>query len=95
MSEPPVNRPFILGNNRRKRYESLVDNFYQDVFRYAYWLTRNPAIAEDLVQETFLRAWRSFDSLQSEDAAKAWAPGASSQPTANEAPSKAGAGQLI
>jgi RNA polymerase sigma-70 factor (ECF subfamily) len=72
MSEPPVNRPFILGNNRRKRYESLVDNFYQDVFRYAYWLTRNPAIAEDLVQETFLRAWRSFDSLQSEDAAKAW-----------------------
>lgn len=72
MSEPPVNRPLILGNNRRKRYESLVDNFYQDVFRYAYWLTRNPAIAEDLVQETFLRAWRSFDSLQSEDAAKAW-----------------------
>ncbi len=72
MSEPPVNRPLILGNNRRKRYESLVDNFYQDVFRYAYWLTRNPAIAEDLVQETFLRAWRSFDSLQSDDAAKAW-----------------------
>jgi RNA polymerase sigma-70 factor (ECF subfamily) len=72
MSEPPVNRPIIVGNNRRKHYESLVDNFYQDVFRYAYWLTRNPAIAEDLVQETFLRAWRSFDSLQSEDAAKAW-----------------------
>ena len=72
MSEPPVSRPLILGNNRRKRYESLVDNFYQDVFRYAYWLTRNPAIAEDLVQETFLRAWRSFDSLQSDDAAKAW-----------------------
>jgi RNA polymerase sigma-70 factor, ECF subfamily len=42
------------------------------VFRYAYWLTRNPTVAEDLVQETFLRAWRSFDSLQSEEAAKAW-----------------------
>ncbi|MDP2284114.1 MAG: sigma-70 family RNA polymerase sigma factor [Pseudohongiella sp.] len=72
MSEPPVNRPISLGNSRKKRYESLVDRFYQDVFRYAYWLTRNPSVAEDLVQETFLRAWRSFDSLQSEDAAKAW-----------------------
>jgi len=72
MSEPPVNRPISLGNSRKKRYESLVDRFYQDVFRYAYWLTRNPSVAEDLVQETFLRAWRSFDSLQSDDAAKAW-----------------------
>ncbi|TFH75148.1 sigma-70 family RNA polymerase sigma factor [Gammaproteobacteria bacterium LSUCC0112] len=72
MSETPVSRPISLGNNRKKRYESLVDKFYQDVFRYAYWLTRNPTVAEDLVQETFLRAWRSFDSLQSDDAAKAW-----------------------
>lgn len=72
MSETPVSRPISLGNNRKKRYESLVDRFYQDVFRYAYWLTRNPTVAEDLVQETFLRAWRSFDSLQSDDAAKAW-----------------------
>lgn len=72
MSEPPVTRPISLGNSRKKRYESLVDRFYQDVFRYAYWLTRNPTVAEDLVQETFLRAWRSFDSLQSEEAAKAW-----------------------
>lgn len=29
-------------------------------------------IAEDLVQETCLRAWRSLDSLQDDRAAKAW-----------------------
>lgn len=29
-------------------------------------------MAEDLVQETFLRAWRSLESLQSDKAAKAW-----------------------
>jgi len=57
---------------RRKRYQTLVDEFYQDVYRYGYWLTRNQSIAEDLVQETFLRAWRSFDSLQNDKAAKAW-----------------------
>ncbi|MDO8907706.1 MAG: sigma-70 family RNA polymerase sigma factor [Pseudohongiella sp.] len=72
MSETPVigrNKP---DNSRKRRYETLVDSYYQDVYRYAYWLARNPAVAEDLVQETFLRAWRSFDSLQSEGAAKAW-----------------------
>src|SRR5690606_4412597 len=38
----------------------------------AFWLCKNQALAEDLVQETFLRAWRSLDSLQNDKAAKAW-----------------------
>ena len=29
-------------------------------------------MAEDLVQETFLRAWRSLDSLQNDSSVKAW-----------------------
>ena len=68
MSEVPV----LHGNNKRQRYESLVESLYQDVFRYALWLTRNQPMAEDLVQETFLRAWRSLDSLENDKAAKAW-----------------------
>ncbi|GAB5499248.1 MAG: sigma-70 family RNA polymerase sigma factor [Pseudohongiellaceae bacterium] len=68
MSEVPV----LHGNTKRQRYESLVDSLYQDVFRYALWLTRNQPMAEDLVQETFLRAWRSLDSLENDKAAKAW-----------------------
>jgi len=58
--------------SRKQRYEKLVDSYYQDVFRYAFWLCKNKALAEDLVQEAFLRAWRSLDSLQSDKAAKAW-----------------------
>lgn len=57
---------------KRARYEALVAELYQDVYRYAFWLSRNQSVAEDLVQETFLRAWRAFDSLQSDAAAKAW-----------------------
>ncbi|OFE13652.1 RNA polymerase subunit sigma [Pseudohongiella acticola] len=72
MSKSPVQGRNNSDSDRRRRYEALVDELYQDVFRYAFWLTRNRGIAEDLVQETFLRAWRSFDSLQSEKAAKAW-----------------------
>ncbi|MDA1371299.1 MAG: sigma-70 family RNA polymerase sigma factor [Proteobacteria bacterium] len=68
MSESPV----IHGSNKQQRYESLVAALYQDVYRYAVWLCKNQPMAEDLVQETFLRAWRSLDSLQNDKAAKAW-----------------------
>jgi RNA polymerase sigma-70 factor (ECF subfamily) len=57
---------------KQKRYESLVQVYHVELYRFAYWLCQDPTIAEDLVQETFLRAWRSLDSLQDDNAAKPW-----------------------
>lgn len=42
------------------------------LYRHAYWLAGDKATAEDLVQDTFLRAWRFLDSLKEEAAAKSW-----------------------
>ncbi|GAB3032165.1 sigma-70 family RNA polymerase sigma factor [Bowmanella dokdonensis] len=58
--------------NKNKRYEALVQALHGDIYRYAYWLVGNKAVAEDIVQETFLRAWKSLDSLKDEKAAKSW-----------------------
>ena len=57
---------------KQQRYEKLVRALHADIYRYAYWLIGDKAIAEDVVQETFLRAWRSLDSLKDEKAAKSW-----------------------
>ena len=57
---------------KQQRYEALVRALHSDIYRYAYWLIGDKAIAEDVVQETFLRAWRSLDSLNDEKAAKSW-----------------------
>jgi RNA polymerase sigma-70 factor (ECF subfamily) len=46
--------------------------YYPDMFRYAAWLCRDRAIAEDVVQEALLRAWKSLDSLRDDAAAKQW-----------------------
>ena len=57
---------------KQKRYEALVHVYHSELFRFAYWLCRDQNIAEDLVQETFLRSWRALDSLQDQQAVKPW-----------------------
>lgn len=57
---------------KHQRYETLVYAVHGDLFRYAFWLCHDRQVAEDLVQETFLRAWKSLDSLLDDKAAKAW-----------------------
>jgi RNA polymerase sigma-70 factor (ECF subfamily) len=42
------------------------------MYRYAAWLSRDKAIAEDVVQEALLRAWKSLDALRDEISAKQW-----------------------
>ncbi len=60
------------GATRRRRFDELVGVFHQDMYRYAAWLSRDRTVAEDVVQESLLRAWKSLDSLRDESAAKHW-----------------------
>lgn len=57
---------------RRRRFDDTVSVYHQDMYRYAVWLCRDRAIAEDVVQEALLRAWKSLDNLRDAAAAKQW-----------------------
>lgn len=57
---------------KNARFEALAQAYSTDLYRYAVWICGNDALAKDLVQETFLRAWRALDSLKDEKAAKSW-----------------------
>ena len=57
---------------RRQRFDRLVAVFHDDMYRYAAWLSRDRTIAEDVVQEALLRAWKSLDALRDDAAAKPW-----------------------
>lgn len=56
----------------RQRFDTLVRTYSTELYRYAYWLCQDPALAQDLVQESFLRAWRSIGQLRDEGAEKSW-----------------------
>jgi len=58
--------------SKQKRFDVLVNALYADVYRYAFWVCKNQSMAEDLVQETYLRAWKNFENLKDEKVAKAW-----------------------
>ena len=59
-------------SNRNQLFQDLVSQFADDIYRYAYWLSNDKQAAEDVAQETLLRAWKSIDKLQDTKAAKGW-----------------------
>jgi RNA polymerase sigma-70 factor (ECF subfamily) len=61
-----------IAAERRQRFDQYVGVYHQDMYRYAAWLSRDKAIAEDVVQEALLRAWKSLDALRDDEAAKPW-----------------------
>jgi RNA polymerase sigma-70 factor (ECF subfamily) len=53
-------------------FSELAMPYMGPLYSAALRMTRNPADAEDLVQETYLRAYRAFDSFQEGTNLKAW-----------------------
>jgi RNA polymerase sigma-70 factor (ECF subfamily) len=57
---------------RQNEFESIAMPHSRSLLRVARRLIIDPAAAEDLVQETFLRAWRSFDQFERGTNVRAW-----------------------
>jgi RNA polymerase sigma-70 factor (ECF subfamily) len=57
---------------RNAAFEQLALPLFAPLYNHAFWITRNQAEAEDLVQETFSKALRGFDSFQPGTNFKAW-----------------------
>lgn len=58
--------------DRRRRFGALCESLRPDLLRFAWWLARDRGLAEDVVQEAMLRAWKSYGSLTDETKAKSW-----------------------
>ena len=56
--------------------EQELEKLYNDAYKSVYWtaisLLKNKEEAEDVVQDTFITAFKSYDSLKDKDKAVAW-----------------------
>jgi RNA polymerase sigma factor (sigma-70 family) len=63
---PPQTRS-TDGMTRNSRFEQTIMPHLDAAYNLARWLTRNDSDAQDVVQDAYLRAFKYFDSFQSEN----------------------------
>jgi RNA polymerase sigma-70 factor (ECF subfamily) len=68
----PEHPQVAVTSEDRARFEALVNEHLDSLYGSALRLTRNRTAAEDLIQDTFLKAWRSFRTFQAGPNARAW-----------------------
>jgi RNA polymerase sigma-70 factor, ECF subfamily len=56
----------------RTEIEVLFNLHHAEIYAYLARMVREPELAADLAQDTFVKAYRAFDSLEDRDHARAW-----------------------
>ena len=53
-------------------FDDAVGRYRRELLAHCYRMTGSPTEAEDLVQETYLRAWRAFHSFEGRSSVRTW-----------------------
>lgn len=69
MEENYLNSATSLG---APEIEELVHRYWHEIWQYAFFLTRQEQLAEDIAQDTFVQAFRSISSFRGESSVKTW-----------------------
>ena len=60
------------GRSTGERFETEAMTHLNDIFRTALRVTGDRTAAEDVIQEVYLQAWRSFDRFEEGTNCRAW-----------------------
>ncbi|HEX6790826.1 MAG TPA: sigma-70 family RNA polymerase sigma factor, partial [Candidatus Krumholzibacteria bacterium] len=60
------------GTSKDESFARDAIPWMDDVYRFALSLTRDPADAQDIVQETYLRAYRSWHTFEPDSDCRRW-----------------------
>ena len=59
-------------NGDESALSHLIERYFNPIYRYVYRFVRTAAAAEDVVQETFIKVWKSARSLKEGATVKPW-----------------------
>ena len=69
---PPSPAPAEAGTSDAEELRALVEAHGDAVFRLALSIVRDVALAEDIAQDSLVKAWLALPSLQDRSALKSW-----------------------
>jgi RNA polymerase sigma-70 factor (ECF subfamily) len=61
-----------MATEHQQRFERCVDDCAGSLFRVAFRLTGNRTLASELVQETYLQAWKNITGLREPERMRGW-----------------------
>lgn len=53
-------------------FQKIYDNYHQDIFQFLYYIVKNREIAEDLVQEVYIKVIKSYHRFEGRSSEKTW-----------------------
>ncbi len=56
----------------KKNFQQWIKQHHKSLYRHALWMCADASLAEDMVQETYFQAWKSYRHLKDERKALAW-----------------------
>lgn len=55
-----------------KAFKELIDRYFHRIYAFALRVSRNPDVAEDAAQETFVKVWKSLKKFDSSRSFQSW-----------------------
>ncbi|MFA9556630.1 RNA polymerase sigma factor SigX [Evansella sp. AB-rgal1] len=56
----------------REEFDRLYDTYHNTLFQYLYYMVRNREVAEELVQEVYIKVLHSYQSFEGKSSEKTW-----------------------
>ena len=73
MEETDINLVKLARNGDRMAFQKLVERYQRRLFGLCYGMVRNPDDAMDLVQETFVKVFKSLERFEGQSSFYTWA----------------------
>ena len=53
-------------------FDHLYDQYHIDLYQYVYYMVKNQHVAEDIVQEVYIKVLKSYQNFRGESSEKTW-----------------------